>query len=636
MQYAYSPNVKSNITADTLRSSLADNSIEFDSNMIPSYIFSVSGGFGVSTDHTSEMNDEWRDSLYVAKKYYWGVLNEYSTTSDNLYDINPKFRDYTDNNHIEHTSNLYSFTNQNLLGNGLMSTVKSETSYCSIISNSSIFRGYIIDKQEEVTNVYYTKTEVKTNPATLNKVDAKPATCTVDGNIEYWTLDNSRFFSDSEGRDEILEEDTVIKAGHDYKETIVPPTCTTKGYTIHKCTRCSDEYNDTETEMTAHSFGDWTVTTKPTCTAKGVETRKCKNCEATETRDVDALGHKWSDWKTTAFDTDKNTLTQTRTCSVCNKTETKTTENAIQRLAGSGRYETTAEISQAAFDQAETVVLAYGLNYADALAGVSLATKMNAPILLTNTKTLDATTLAEIKRLKAKNVIILGGEGAISAAVENSLKKEGLTTDRIFGASRFGTATAIGERLNEKPTDVFFVYAFNSADALSVSPIAASKNAPIIYLSTKGDLHPDTAAYLAKLKKAGSVKNAYVIGGEGVISNDMMNKAGNALGVTPTRVFGKDRFATCVAVNEQFKDTLNGDMLCVATGMDFPDALAGGVYAAINKAPLFLVNGKLKTPKLTDEQKAYLKTKAAGKITAFGGTGVVPDSHIADIAQNSI
>ncbi|MBQ1658277.1 MAG: cell wall-binding repeat-containing protein, partial [Clostridia bacterium] len=147
---------------------------------------------------------------------------------------------------------------------------------------------------------------------------------------------------------------------------------------------------------------------------------------------------------------------------------------------------------------------------------------------------------------------------------------------------------------------------------------------------------PDTAAYLAKLKKAGSVKNAYVIGGEGVISNDMMNKAGNALGVTPTRVFGANRFATCVAVNEQFKDTLNGDMLCVATGMDFPDALAGGVYAAINKAPLFLVNGKLKTPQLTDDQKAFLKTKAASKITVFGGTGAVSDEFVKLIANAGV
>ena len=442
---------------------------------------------------------------------------------------------------------------------------------------------------------------------------------------------------------EATETREVKALGHDYKDTVVAPTCTSKGYTNHKCTRCNDEYNDTETEMKAHSFGDWRTTTAPTCTEKGVETRKCKNCEETETRDVDALGHKWGDWRTTKEATTTTEGKKERTCSVCKKTETQTipkkstSEITITRLAGSGRYETAAKISQAAFNQADTVVLAYGLNYADALAGVSLATKLKAPILLTNTKTLDGTTLAEIKRLKAKNVIILGGTGAISDQVKKELENNGLTAERIAGASRFGTATAIAEKLNETPTDVFFVYAFNSADALSVSPIAACKNAPIIYLSTKGELNADTAAYLAKLKEKGCVKNAYVIGGEGVISNDMATKAAKALGLSKaTRIAGANRFATCVAVNEKFADVLDGDMLCVATGMDFPDALAGGVYAALNKAPLFLINGKLKTPQLTAEQKAYLKTKAAGKITAFGGTGVVPDNHIADIAKNSI
>lgn len=318
-------------------------------------------------------------------------------------------------------------------------------------------------------------------------------------------------------------------------------------------------------------------------------------------------------------------------------------EPTVDRLAGKGRYETATKISSKAygFETASTVVLAYGLNYADALAGVSLAKAMNAPILLTNLKTLPNETLVEIKRLGASNVIILGGTGAVGEEVEKILKENNLNVERIAGKTRFETATKIAQKMqklndNKAPKEVFFVYAFNSADALSVSAVAALKNAPIIYLTTKGDLNADTAAYLAKLKKTGSVKNAYVIGGSGVISDDMMKKAGKALGVTPTRVFGKDRFATCVAVNEKFADVLDGDSICVATGMDFPDALAGGVYAAINKAPLFLVNGKLKTPKLTDEQKAYLKAKSAAKITAFGGVGVVPDNHITDIVKNSI
>ncbi len=313
------------------------------------------------------------------------------------------------------------------------------------------------------------------------------------------------------------------------------------------------------------------------------------------------------------------------------------------RLAGAGRYATAVEISKAGFPSgSDTVVLAYGLNYADALAGVPLAKAMNAPILLTTLKTLPAETLAEIERLNAKKVIILGETSAVSADVEKALTDKKLEVERIAGKTRFETAAKIADKMqqqneNKAPTDVFFVYYNGFADALSVSTVAALKKAPIIYLTTSGELNADTAKYLAQLKKAGSVKNAYVIGGTSVISDDMATKAANALGLAKaTRVAGANRFETCVAVNEKFADVLGGDMLCAATGMDFPDALAGGVYAANNNAPLFLINGKLKTSNLNDKQKAYLIEKKPSSITAFGGTSVVPDDHIADIAKNSI
>jgi lactocepin len=308
-------------------------------------------------------------------------------------------------------------------------------------------------------------------------------------------------------------------------------------------------------------------------------------------------------------------------------------------LAGKSRYETAANISSVSTPFSDNVVLACGMNYADALAGVPLANALGAPILLTNKDNLPQETLDEIKRIKAKNVFLLGGEGAISADVEKALLDKSLKVERIAGSTRFETATKIAEKMQtvsgKAPSEVFFVYAFDFADALSASTAAAIKGSPIIYLNTKGELDNTTKRYLESVK--GNVKTAYVIGGSGVISDDMMNKAAKALGLSKaTRIAGANRFATCVAVNEKFADVLNGDMLCVATGMDFPDALAGGVYAALNKAPLFLINGKLKTPKLSDEQKTYLKTKAANSITAFGGVGVVPDNHIADIAKNSI
>lgn len=310
------------------------------------------------------------------------------------------------------------------------------------------------------------------------------------------------------------------------------------------------------------------------------------------------------------------------------------------RLAGKGRFETAVEISKAGFPSgSKTVVLAYGLNYADALAGVSLAKAKNAPILLTAQSYLPSETLAEIKRLKATDVIILGGTGAVGTEVEKALTDNKLNIERIAGKSRFETATKIAQKMqtlggNKAPEDVFFVYYNDFADALSVSTVAAIKDAPVIYLKTDGELDSATSAYLASVK--GKVKNAYVIGGTGVISDAMMKKAGDALGVKPTRVFGKNRFETCVAVNNNFKSVLNGDTICIATGLDFPDALAGGVFAAKNKAPLLLINGKAAKPALTDEQKAYLKTKGASSITVFGGTGVVPDSHIQTVAAASV
>ena len=74
----------------------------------------------------------------------------------------------------------------------------------------------------------------------------------------------------------------------------------------------------------------------------------------------------------------------------------------ILRIAGSSRFTTAAKISAVSCASAETVILANGMNYADALAGVPLAYKFNAPILLTGNGALNKDTFDEIKRLKAK------------------------------------------------------------------------------------------------------------------------------------------------------------------------------------------------------------------------------------------
>ncbi len=97
-------------------------------------------------------------------------------------------------------------------------------------------------------------------------------------------------------------------------------------------------------------------------------------------------------------------------------------EGAVERLSGEDRYKTSVEVSKNGWEQSDVVVVARGDLYADALAGVPLAAKYDAPLLLTNHNNLNAATKDEITRLGAKKVYILGGAEAILTGVEAQIK----------------------------------------------------------------------------------------------------------------------------------------------------------------------------------------------------------------------
>ena len=231
--------------------------------------------------------------------------------------------------------------------------------------------------------------------------------------------------------------------------------------------------------------------------------------------------------------------------------------------------------------------------------------------------------------------MILGGEGAIGKNVVDELVRNGIkkgNIERISGKSRYATAAAIAEKLDPSPEVVFFVYGGGYADALSISPVAAIKKAPIIYLTTSGELNADSAAYLARLKKKKCVKTAYCIGGSGVISDQMMQSVRTALDLQQEdqlhRIYGINRYDTSCAVYSWFGySTLKGSSVCIATGKNFPDALAGGVLAAEFRAPLLLVGGYC-------DYSSRLNPERFFNIFILGGTGAVPDAAVKEIFRN--
>ncbi len=106
------------------------------------------------------------------------------------------------------------------------------------------------------------------------------------------------------------------KVEHHFIEEIIQPTCTEKGYTVHKCTcGCGKTYINNYVEAIGHDFGEWTLTTPATCTSNGVETRYCSRCDATETREIEKLEHNYTTVVTAPTCTEQGYTTYT--CSEC-------------------------------------------------------------------------------------------------------------------------------------------------------------------------------------------------------------------------------------------------------------------------------------------------------------------------------
>ena len=121
------------------------------------------------------------------------------------------------------------------------------------------------------------------------------------------------------------------------------------------------------------------------------------------------------------------------------------------------------------------------------------------------------------------------------------------------------------------------------------------------------------------------------------VSKNVEKAVLSALGKkSATRFAGDNRYETCVKINKTFAKTLTGKSLCIAKGYNFPDALAGGVFAAKIKAPLFLADKLDAKATISKTQSSYLKSKNPSKLYIFGGETAVPTQLVKTIAKASV
>lgn len=281
------------------------------------------------------------------------------------------------------------------------------------------------------------------------------------------------------------------------------------------------------------------------------------------------------------------------------------------RLAGEDRYATAAQIARNGWLQSDNAVITYGENFPDALAAAPLANLLNAPILLTATNSIPDSTKQILTSFKVKTVYLVGGQAVISQNVADSLTAMGISVTRLAGVDRYDTAIQVAKQL-KPPSTLFVTTGQDYADAISVAPIAAAKQCPIILVPK--DYLPDSVNnYISTL----TVDKTYVIGNQDMISDSVMNQFPN-----PVRITGDDKFKRNIAIINQFAGDLSGANLYAATGNNFADALTGTTLAATNKSPIVLTDQSL-----SGATKKYLQQNLMYKnLFILGGSSVVADS----------
>ena len=311
----------------------------------------------------------------------------------------------------------------------------------------------------------------------------------------------------------------------------------------------------------------------------------------------------------------------------CQSVTVPTKVTSTPRIGGSDRYDTAVQIAKANFSTPgiPVVYVASGENFPDALSAVPIAAVKGAPLLLVTSSAVPQGVFDELNSLKPKQIIIVGGEAAISPAVVTVLSTvTGLAVNgsgtpdvvRIQGADRYQTSVALGNSLYAPPAahpaTAYVAIGANFPDAISAAAAAGHTKSPLLLIDGGATAVPADIA--AALKNWG-VSKITVVGGTGAIS-DQLFSALNAI-APATRVSGSDRYATSVAVNAAAFSSVS--RAYIATGSSYADGLTGGAVAGATGSPMLLSEGNC----VTQSAIGQIVTWGVTSVTLLGGTAAI-------------
>jgi putative cell wall-binding protein len=287
----------------------------------------------------------------------------------------------------------------------------------------------------------------------------------------------------------------------------------------------------------------------------------------------------------------------------------------VTRLAAADRYQEAVVISQALVPAPGTTPLVYlasGDLFSDALSAGSVAAQRGAPVLLTTKSSIPSPVIAELSRLKPADVVVLGGPATISPAVIAQLNSlsPAPTVTRFGGADRYEVSRNLiaDPKFGTKSSNaVLLATGATFADALSGAPAAGKGGSPVLLVNgAQAALNSAESALLKKL----SPDAAVILGGAASISREIEVNLRDS-GQATTRVYGEDRYFVSSHIASLAFPAGTVDTVYLATGANFPDALAGAPLATRDRSPILLAT------------RDCIPIDVAHRISALGATKIV-------------
>jgi len=311
--------------------------------------------------------------------------------------------------------------------------------------------------------------------------------------------------------------------------------------------------------------------------------------------------------------------------------QTASSTTTTQSIFGNDQYETAAKIAQEGWaETSDYAIVAAGMpaNLIDALAAGPLASKLNAPILLTEGNSLNKNAKDQLARLNVKKVFVTSGSAVIKQSVIDEIKSVATVTDvkSLGGYDASETSVNIAKEMANQGTNITKVVVTSGAgsDALSMAPIAGAQGMPILYTSGSA-LSSYVSIYLDGLKA--NLAKTYVIGGTAVISDAVKAQIPG----TVERYYGQTQYDTNIQVLKSFAGVSKNKTTYIANGETLVDALAGAPLAVKNNSLILLTSQTL-----PEASKNYALANLSSNVIGLGGQAVVPASVLESLAPQII